>query len=289
MPACAPAVAVTTGGISGNVTPLLTSSLSGMDVSGYHDYLSERGLSVNTIRQRVKFARARWADWRTWTVTGPEVARWLAGFEGWTRLTYHNHLTSLFDWLEDTGHIIENPMPLIKRPPAPRPRPRPLREPELRRAIEAADGDVRADLMLGYLAGLRAFEIAKLEGRHVTVVRIRVVGKGGVDETVPTHPLLWELAQHYPREGYWFPSPMTGRDHICACTVTRRVGRLFRRLGIEGATHRARHTYGTMLLRQGANLRVVQELMRHASLSTTAVYLGVADDELRSAIDGLVA
>lgn len=274
--------------VSGNVTFALPARLD-HGMRDYREFLSARGLSPSTINQRVKFAEQRWRDWNTWAIPVSQIASWLGGFHGWTRLTYHNHLTSLFAWLEDAGHIVENPMPLIRRPPTPRSRPRPLREREIRLAIEHADRDVRAFLLLGYLAGLRAFEIAKSHGRDVTATGIRVAGKGGRVETVPTHPLLWELAQTYPRDDYWFPSPYAGREHIGPWTVTGRVGRVFRELGIEGATHRARHTYGTMLLRNGANLRVVQELMRHSSLSTTAVYLGVASEELRTAIDGLVA
>lgn len=278
--------------VSENVTfnlrqPLLDSMSDAF--STYREHLESRGMSVCTVEQRVKFARSRWVDWQSWTVTGPQVNAWLSGYSGWTRLTYHNHLTSLFAWLEDAGHIVENPMPLIKRSRPPRPRPRPLREPELRSALIEADHSARAYLMLGYLAGLRAFEIAKFHGRDISQTGIRVIGKGGTDETIPTHPLLWQLAQEYPRDGYWFPSSTSDRDHLGAPAVTARIRRLFARLGIEGATHRARHTYGTMLLRNGANLRVVQELMRHASLSTTAVYLGVDDDERRTAIDGLVA
>lgn len=283
---------MTTGPISGNVTFTLAGPLStGMDqsISGYRSYLEARGLCANTVGQRVKFARSWLGQWQTWELPGSAVAEWLSTYTGWTRLTYHNHLTSLFAWLEDAGHIVENPMPLIKRPPTPRPRPRPLRERELGRALEVATYDTRAYLLLGYLAGLRAFEIAKFHGRDISRTGIRVIGKGGTDETIPTHPLLWELAQQYPRDGYWFPSPRDGRAHVGSWTVTNRIRRLFESLGIEGATHRARHTYGTVLLRNGANLRVVQELMRHASLSTTAAYLGVDDDERRAAIDALVA
>jgi integrase/recombinase XerD len=284
---------VTGQSVSGNVTFALAAKLrNDVDpdaISGYRVYLEERGLCANTVSQRMKFARSRWEHWQTWELTGPAISAWLSTYSGWTRLTYHNHLTSLFGWLEDAGEIVENPMPLIRRPPTPRPRPRPLRERELRRALEVAEHDTRAHLLLGYLAGLRAFEIAKFHGRDITPAGIRVVGKGGVVETVPTHPLLWELAQLYPRDAYWFPSPKPGRQRIGSATVTNRIRRLFSAVGIEGATHRARHTYGTMLLRQGANLRVVQELMRHGSLATTAVYLGVDDDERRTAIDGLVA
>lgn len=141
--------------------------------------------------------------------------------------------------------------------------------------------------MLGYLAGLRAHEIAKVHGRDIDEQRLRVLGKGGFDATIPTHPVLWELVQHYPRDEYWFPSPYG--PHIVASTVTTAVRTLFRALGIAGASHRARHTYGTTLLRGGANLRVVQELMRHQSLATTALYLGVDEDERQHAIRSIAA
>jgi len=109
-----------------------------------------------------------------------------------------------------------------------------------------------------------------------------VTGKGGQEATVPTHPDLWLLAGSYPATGYWFPSPSGG--HILAGTVGIRVGRLFRRHGIEGSIHRTRHTYGTRLLRSGANIRVVQTLLRHASLATTEMYTAVDEDERRAAV-----
>lgn len=144
--------------------------------------------------------------------------------------------------------------------------------------------------MLGYLAGLRAHEIAKFSGRDIDQDRIRVNGKGGYDDSVPTHPLLLDLSEAMPAQGFWFP-PLARKEneHIQSGTVTYHVGVLFRSLGIEGAAHRTRHTYGTGLLRGGANLRVVQELMRHKSLATTAAYLGVDEDERRRAIGSLAA
>ena len=176
----------------------------------------------------------------------------------------------------------------VRKSPAPRARPRPLSEDELMAALGSAEPRTRAFLMLGYLAGLRAHEIAKFHGRDISQDRIRVVGKGRVAATIPTHPLLWELARTFPREGFWFPPAQASTfAHVSSARVTYVVGRLFRSLGIEGATHRARHTYGTTLLRGGANLRVVQELMRHSSLATTALYLGVSEEERSSAVGGL--
>lgn len=187
------------------------------------------------------------------------------------------------------GIVEANPMQGIKKPPTPRPRPRPLTEAELQTALRAATPRTQAFLTLGYLAGLRASEIAKMHGADVEQSRMRVVGKGGVDETLPTHPVLWLLAQQFPRDGYWFPPRQGSAPHVSADMVTYNVGRLFRSLGLKGATHRARHTYGTHLLRGGANLRVVQDPMRHRSLATTALYLGVDEDERLNAILSLSA
>lgn len=61
-----------------------------------------------------------------------------------------------------------------------------------------------------------------------------------------------------------------------------------RSLGIEGSLHRCRHTYVTSLLRSGANIRVVQSLMRHQGLAVTARYLEVNDDERTDAVARLV-
>lgn len=71
--------------------------------------------------------------------------------------------------------------------------------------------------------------------------------------------------------------------------MTNRITRHFKAHGVEGSSHRNRHMYGTELLRTGANIRVVQELMRHASLETTVRYLGVNEDEKRAAIRRLIA
>lgn len=259
------------------------------DINHYRRYLAGQSLAATTITERVKFARRRWLEWQTWDVPSDTIGQWLSAYTGWTKRTYFNHLRSLFGFLHRSGVVLVDPMAPIRRPPAPRPNPRPLTEDQLRRALAAADRRVWSYLLLGYLAGLRAFEIGKFHGQDISPAGIYVVGKGGQAHTVPTHPLLWDLAQSYPRDAYWFPSPAAGRDHVGGPAVSQRVGKLFAELGIPGATHRARHTYGTQLLRGGANLRIVQDLMRHASLATTALYLGVDEDERRSAINGLAA
>lgn len=258
--------------------------------SDYEQWLSTQHLSANTINQRLRFAERRHAAWGTFDLEPAELASWLDGFTGWTRRTYYSHLHSLYLWLVERGDVSESPMPALRRGRTPRPRPNPLTSEETTRVLTAAD-DARllAWLTLGIYAGLRAHEIAKIHGRDVTQSALYVVGKGGQGASVPTHPLIWNLAQSYPRAGYWFPSPQRDREHVSASLVGQRVRDHFRAYGLSGSIHRTRATYGTELLRSGANIRIVQELLRHSSLTSTEHYLGITEEEKRAAILRLAA
>lgn len=265
-----------------------TTLCPGMTDLGNNDYkawLRRLGASTATIRQRTIFAEAWLRKWRTWNVPVDRIADWLVSWRSaWTRCTYYSHLRSLYTWLTETKQVESDPMASIKRPRPPRPHPRPLTAAEALTAIQAATGDLRAHLMLGQLEGLRAHEIAKVRGEEVTEHGVYVIGKGEQGAMVPTHPAVWHLSREYPRVGFWFPSDRSAAGHILAGTVTARVSKHFRALGIVGSSHRNRHTFGTTLMKGGTNLRIVQELMRHTSLTTTAAYLGVDDNELAAAV-----
>jgi integrase/recombinase XerD len=249
----------------------------------------DRRLSARTIEQRASFAEARMRQWGTWDVSPDQLRGYLSAYAGHTLRTYFDHFRALYAWLVSSGRMDASPLDELKRPPTPKPKPRPLSRDDARRALMMADGDLRSYLMLGRFAGLRAHEIAKFSGEDIDAEALYVFGKGGQAAIIPTHPALWELAQNYPRVGHWFPSERSATGHVTAHAVTMRVSRHFDRLGIDGSSHRNRHLYGTELLRAGANLRVVQELMRHADLATTVRYLGVDQEEKVAAIRRLIA
>lgn len=260
-----------------------------IEISDYESWLLATGASAATVIQRTRFARARLREWGRLDVPPVQLATFLAQHHGWTRVTYHAALLSLYEWAEETGRVASNPIRKMKRAPRPRPNPKPMTADEQARVLEAANDDMRLILQLAFLAGLRRFEIAKLRGEEVTERTFAFTGKGGQFALIPTHPDLWELLQDRPRTGWVFPSPQIPGRPLTASALDQRVRRHFRRHGVPGGIHRARATYGTNLLRQGTNIRVVQQLMRHASLSSTEHYLGVADDELGRAIRGLAA
>lgn len=220
------------------------------------------------------------------------LGEWLAQYDAaWTKSTYYSHLTSFYGWLHETGRRADNPTRGLRRPRTGNSRPRPLSEDEVVLTLAAAEGRVRAYVMLGLFAGLRAHEVAKIAGEDINAETIYVLGKGRQVALVPTHPALWDLAQDFPRHGLWFPSPHPAKQGqpVTPTAVSLAVSNLFARLGIEGSLHRCRHTYGTRLLRSGANIRVVQTLMRHSSLTTTAKYTAVDEAEQIEAIGRLVA
>jgi integrase/recombinase XerD len=205
-------------------------------------------------------------------------------FKPGTRSTYFVTLSAFFTWAAESGLVETSPMKGVRRPRQPRTKPKPLTEDEVTKVLDSARGPMRAWLMLALYAGLRAHEIAKIDGVDVSEDNIFVSGKGGKEAYIPTHPLLWTLAQNYPRQGFWFPSTSVD-GHVIPNVVSVQVGWHFRNNGIaSGSIHRCRHTYATKLVRRGANIRTVQELMRHSSLATTQVYLEVTDADKTNAI-----
>lgn len=244
-----------------------------------------------TVSARRAFIRARLTEWghpAGWdTITMQRFliydARKGKRRPEWTIATYYTHLRDFGRWCDATGVTEGDPTGQVAKSARPSNVPRPLTEDEVRIVLDAATPKQRAWLLLALHAGLRAHEVAKIRGEDITEDFLRVDGKGGKVASLPTHPDLWELAQGYPRRGYWFPSS-THAGHVSAARVSGAIGELFAANGIDGSIHRMRHTFGTRLVRQGVDLRRVQTLMRHSSLATTQGYLEVADAGLRDAI-----
>lgn len=274
------------------MVPDMTDHTGDFEYKAFADWLRSWGAADTTISNRITTIQAgarAWGD--PLVVDGDTLAGWLGNpdYSAWTRVAYYGHLRSFFGWLLDTGKRDDDPTSKLRRPKTPVNRPRPLTADEVDRALEAAKGRQRTWLLLALLAGLRAHEIAKLRGEDITRESIYVMGKGGQAALIPTHPALWELAKAHPRTGWWFPSPTASGGYVSPKSISTLTTRLFIELGIDGSIHRCRHTYATRLLRGGATIRVVQDLMRHSNLATTAAYLAVDDDERRAAIGGLVA
>ncbi len=169
---------------------------------------------------------------------------------------------------------------------------------EVRRILEAAPGPglrYKAAFSVAYGGGLRASEVTHLRIPDIDSDRmlIRVEqGKGRKDRQVMLSPSLLILLREYYREarpaGWLFP----GRDRINPIS-TRQFNRAFALacnfVGIKKkvSPHTLRHSFATHLLEGGTDIRVIQVLLGHAKLDSTAVYTKVATKTIQSVISPL--
>lgn len=166
--------------------------------------------------------------------------------------------------------------------------------------VEGLDGALelrdRAIIECAYAAGLRISELAGLRVGDVDLRRgeIRVLGKGRKERMGMLGAPARDAMTAYLRDG----RPRLAADHddddalflgsrgraLGVRGLRLRIDRLIRRAGLPERTtpHTLRHSFASHLLEGGADLRVVQELLGHASLSTTQVYTHVSPGRLRS-------
>lgn len=158
-------------------------------------------------------------------------------------------------------------------------------------AVEAAvpDAELVALLLLGRYCGLRRVEMARLrvcdvQPREGGGAWLAVLGKGSVWRRVPCPPLVHRVLRPFLHgRGYLFTHRL-GRPYRPR-EIGDKVNGHLRALGIGHVMHDTRHTYATVALELGANIRQVQELLGHASLETTALYTHVQPTELAEVVD----
>ena len=184
-------------------------------------------------------------------------------------------------------------LPRTRAPRRPRTLPRPAAPDEaLELAANAAEAASApwigardlAILLLLYGAGLRVAEALSLTGRTLPVgATLRVTGKRSKTRVVPVVPAVREAIEDYVRQ---CPYPISGDAALFVGArggplnpdlVRRSVAAARRRLGLPDTLtpHALRHSFATHLLARGADLRSLQELLGHASLSSTQIYTAV--------------
>lgn len=207
-------------------------------------------------------------------------------------------LRSFYRYLSREGVCEENPARLVPTPKQSRQLPRFLTVDEAFRLVTAPEGDDararrdRAILEMLYGAGLRVSELAGLNREHLSLEEgyVRVWGKGNKERLVPIGRKASEALAHYlagssEARGPLFRNPSGGR--LTDRTIRRVVHRYGRRAQLpqEAHPHALRHTFATHMLEAGADLRAIQELLGHASLSTTQKYTHLNLDRLMAVYD----
>jgi site-specific recombinase XerD len=167
---------------------------------------------------------------------------------------------------------------------------------EVLRFLEAAPGlKYKAAFSVAYGAGLRVSEVATLKVSDIDSKRmlLRVEqGKGRKDRYAMLSPQLLELLRDWYRvarpQGWLFPgqnpvNPMTTRQLTRACHAAAEMAEIKKRV----TPHTLRHSFATHLLEQNIDIRVIQVLLGHAKLETTAIYTHVATNTIRKVMSPL--
>ena len=210
-------------------------------------------------------------------------------------------LRSFYRMLRDHGLVASNPAELLTLPKRPRSLPHVLRPEELTQLLDRISESTPLDLRdramfeLAYASGLRAEELVRLTVDSVDFdgEQVRVEGKGSKTRFVPVgEPALRALRGYLERARPALahdaqPALLLSKSGRALSTsdVRRRLRIWSARAGLGSAVHphALRHSFATHLLNGGADLRAIQELLGHASISTTQVYTQVESARLRRA------
>lgn len=194
-------------------------------------------------------------------------------------------LRSFFGWACHRHELDFNPTAGLARPRVHAGLPRPATDEQLADVLARAADPYRLWALLAAGEGMRCCEISAADRQHVTKDRFLVYGKGGKQRIVPTHPFVWEAVKDLPS------GPLARQDGGRRATphsVSRCAALHFDDLGLADVTlHRFRHWFGTSTLDACDNLRTVQDLMGHASPTSTAIYTQVSSRARTAAVAAL--
>jgi site-specific recombinase XerD len=259
----------------------------GIDLRQFGGWATARGLEPQAVAMR---HLRRWAAALSEQRAAPTtVARKLAAQR------------AFFRTLVDRGAIDANPAELVPAPKRPQRLPRALKGEEVAALLDGIPAGApleqrdRALFELAYACGLRAEELVRLDLGRVDfdAEQVRVEGKGGKTRVVPVGEHALRALQRYLERGRPTLAGGNGCEALFLSKSGRRLStsdirrrlRVWARLAATRAgvsPHWLRHSFATHLLDGGADLRAIQELLGHASLSTTQIYTRVESKRLRS-------
>lgn len=260
----------------------------------YTEWLYGLGLAPTTVAVYQRQAE-RWESWCYEEQVNPTLPTMLdvASFAQTLPVSYasRRQFRSVLRHYFDAHNTDHSPVTAIRMPRKKR---------YLSRALEPSEATALATkaigwhphgtaILMGLYLGLRRTEIATAEWPRFDnrLEWYTVYGKGGVEATIPVHPVLAEqLAGHISIYRYVFPGRSTG--HIAAGTISEWV----RKAGEEAdlpqlAPHRLRHTAIATINDETGDLRAAQEFARHADPATTQIYTRVNKQRLQRAVEAL--
>lgn len=285
--------------------------------------MAERGASVNTVdayRRDLQqfYAHAARRKWAIESVTRQQIEAFMvhlskANMSPASAARKLSCLKQFFKFLYSDGHRADNPAATIASPSAGRSLPSVLSSQDIAALLKAAREceDANGIRMLAliemlYASGLRVSELVTLKLSHIQKNPTKphgleefllIKGKGGKERLVPLNgsaiaALAAYLAQRAEftkgESSPWLFASNSAEGHL----TRQRFGQLLKELALQAgldpsriSPHTLRHSFATHLLAGGADLRIIQELLGHADISTTQIYTHISHEHLQELVE----
>jgi len=264
----------------------------GLDVQSFFTFLEERKMEVSTVNKQ-------------------DLGQYLAHLydAGSRASTVSRHLSTIrafYDYLLLEGIVKANPCELIDRPKLPKKLPTVLSPDEVTQLLDSLTFDTpnhvrnKAMVELLYASGMRVSELLDLNlaDLYLEMGFVRCLGKGSKERIVPIGELAIKALERYLGQG-GRPEMVKEGKNTDALFLNRLGSRMSRQgfwkilkaqarlAGIEKeiSPHKLRHSFATHLIENGADLRIVQELLGHADISTTQIYTHISRSHLQKVIE----
>jgi len=251
----------------------------------FSTFLELKGYSSETVRQYCYDVKLflRHVGKKPWEVDKNDIMSFLVHLKrehNYRNTTLYRKLACLktfYRFLVDNGYIDENVVDKVDRPKLPKRLPTALTREEVKKLLEAAE-KLRDKLivMALYSTGVRVSELCSLKWDDIDLNsgEIRVKGKGNKERIVLMNVETLNLLKKYKEQN----SSSEKVFPISPRTVQRILKKLAEKAGIRKkcTPHSLRHSLATHLLEKGVDIRIIQELLGHSSLSTTQIYTHVS-------------
>lgn len=282
---------------------------------GFKSFLRlEKSLSANTLEAYLrdvdklkKYAEGQ--DLSPSQIKAPDISAFLTiiheiGLSATTQARIISGLKSFFNYLTLEKEISENPMDFIDTPRIGRKLPEVLSIQEIELILKAIDLSEpegtrnRAIIEMLYSCGLRVTELTEIKLTYINKEEgfIRVIGKGNKERLVPIGNVALNWLEHYLSQNRNHILPAKKDEDILFLSIRGRkltrmmifiiIKNLKTKAGITKniSPHTFRHSFATHLVEAGADLRAVQEMLGHASITTTEIYTHLDRQRLKEEI-----
>ena len=197
-------------------------------------------------------------------------------------------LKGFYQWMNDTGILAENPLLLIDLPHKHKTLPKVLGLSEVSTLLESdLPPRDKIAIELLYACGLRVSELIDLTTGQIDLQSgyLRIMGKGGKERLIPLGDVSIGILQHVIGGRKLPPNtPVLGLDGTPPPSrrqLWRRIREIGDTIGRKVSPHTFRHSFATHMIENGADLRVVQELLGHSDISTTQIYTQVSKRHIK--------